>query len=57
MIIGKDLKSKEPDAYKYVMDFAAQNKLKIREDRREKPRQTEQSDQRGSDWDYNYFKK
>ena len=36
LIVDRDLQSKSPESYEFLMAFAEQNKLKIQEDRRTK---------------------
>jgi hypothetical protein len=55
LIIARDLETRDPEAYRYVMEFATENRLRVREDRRQQQRTSPTSEQRADNWNYTFF--
>ncbi len=56
LVVARDLQRQDPRMFDFVLDFAAQNQLRVQEDRRGEL-QTTPEDQRNEPWDYHYFGK
>ena len=56
LVVAKGLQQQDPAMYDFVLQFAAQNNLRVQQDRRG-TLQTVPLDQRTAPWDYGLFEK
>lgn len=56
LVVAKGLQQQDPVMYDFVLQFAAQNKLRVQECRRREPCPPT-AEQRNDAWDYRFFEK